>query len=128
MKNPFDHATCQPMTDDNPNMTDTANSNKTEAYVPRKDRRPSRYIKAQQRRDAAKARDNKFYAAIFSLITMVVLVALLISAVMVNGGAVDTSGMGGWASPWVMGLSKMEVIGLVFVALVGYGMWRKMKK
>ncbi|WP_371397109.1 hypothetical protein [Fretibacter rubidus] len=122
MKNAFDHATCQPMTDENPN------SPETETYVPRKDRRPSRYVKAQQRRDAAKARDNKFYAAIFSLITMVVLVALLISAVMVNGGAVDTSAMGGWASPWVMGLSKMEVVGLAFVGLVGYGMWRKMKK
>lgn len=107
-------------------QTPTHTNDKT--FVPRKDRRPSRYVKAQQRRAAAKAKDNRFYAAIFSLISVVVLFSLLISAVMVNGSSVDTRGMTGWATPWVLGMSKLEVAGLGLVGIVAVIMWRKMKK
>lgn len=94
----------------------------------RKERRPSRYAAAQERRNAAKARDNRFYAAIFSLVTVVVLFALVIAAVMVNGASIDTRGLGDVAAPWVLGLSKLEVGGLGIVALIGVGMWRKITK
>ena len=108
--------------------SETLSQTNGDKYVPRKDRRPSRYVKAQQRRAAAKANDNRFYAAIFTLISVVVLFSLSISAVMVNGGSVDTSGMTGWATPWVLGMSKLEVIGLGLVGIVAVIMWRKMKK
>jgi len=98
------------------------------AYVARKDRRPSRYVKAQQRREAAKAKDNRFYGAIFSLVTIVVLFSLLISAVMVSGGGLAVGGLSAWAEPWVFGASKLEIVGLFFVGLVALIMWRRMKK
>lgn len=115
------------MTQNNTDRTDSA----PETAAPhslRKERRPSRYAAAQARRDAAKAKDNRFYAAIFSLVTVVVLFAILISALMLYGANIDASGMGEWAAPWVLGLSKMEVAGLGVVALIGFGMWRKIKK
>ena len=106
----------------------TKPESKSAPFTPRKDRRPSRYVMAQQRRNAAKARDNRFYMAIFSLMSVVVLVALSISALMVNGAALDTSGMAGWAAPWLLGFSKLELAGLGLVGLVAFVMWRKMQK
>jgi len=104
------------------------NDKKPAVHTPRKERRPSRYVKAQERRAAAKANDNRFYGAIFSLITVVVLLALLISAVMVNGGGVSVGGLSGWAESWILGASKLEAAGLGLVAVLAFIMWRRMSK
>lgn len=91
-------------------------------------RRVSRYQKAQARRAEAKASDNRFYASMFGLMGLVVMVALLIAALATSGGQVDVSGMEGWTSPWLGPFSKLELIGLVIIAVIAFFMYRRITK
>ena len=47
---------------------------------------------------------------------------------MVNGASVDASGMANMAAPWLGPFSQLEVIGLVFVALIAAIAYLRMRK
>ena len=91
-------------------------------------RRASRYQKQQERKAAQRAADNKLYGAMFALISILALLAVLIGALMLYGGNVDVSGMGDLAEPWLGPLTKLEVGGFVFVALITGIVYLRMRK
>ena len=91
-------------------------------------RRASRYQKVQERKAAQARADNRFYGAMFALISVIALIAILISAIMVNGASVDTSGMAGLASPWLGPFTKLEIIGLTLVGLIAAMVYLRMRK
>ena len=91
-------------------------------------RRASRYQKQQERKAAQRAADNKLYGAIFALMSILALLAVMIGALMLYGGNVDVSGMGDLAQPWLGPLTKLEVGGFVFVALIAAIVYVRMRK
>ena len=91
-------------------------------------RRASRYQKQQERKAAQRAADNKLYGAMFALMSILALFAVLIGALMLYGGNVDVSGMGDLAEPWLGPLTKLEVGGFVFVALIAAILYLRMRK
>ena len=95
--------------------------------IPRK-RRVSRYQRQQERKAAQRAADNKLYGAMFALMSVLALLAVLIGALMLYGGNVDVSGMGDLAQPWLGPLTKLEVGGFAFVALIAGIVYLRMRK
>ena len=91
-------------------------------------RRASRYQKQQERKAAQRAADNKLYGAMFAMMSILALLAVLIGAVMLYGGNVDASGMGNLAEPWLGSFSKLEVGGIAFVALIAVIVYLRMRK
>jgi hypothetical protein len=91
-------------------------------------RRSSRYARAQQRRAAQKAADNKFYGGMFALIGVVVMAALLIAALAINGRQVDVSGLESWTRPWLLGMSKLEVGAFVLAAIMATVIYSRMRR
>ena len=91
-------------------------------------KRASRYVRAQERRDAQKRADQRFYNVIFGLVSVCVLVVLGLAAIASNGafqggeGRVDTADV---SRETFIGLSVTEWIGLVLVAVIGLFMWRR---
>ena len=97
-------------------------------YVPRKDRRTSRFIKAEQRRRAAQAKDQRFYSMMFSVVGVMIAVVFGIAFLVMFGNTVDVGGIGKFTQPWLFGASILELGGLVIVGLFGLYMWLRMKK
>lgn len=91
-------------------------------------RRASRYQKQQERRAAQRAADNKLYGAMFALMSILALLAVLIGALMLYGGNVDVSGMGDLAEPWLGPITKLEAGGFLFVALIASSVYWRMRK
>jgi len=91
-------------------------------------RRASRYQKQQKRRAAQRAADNKLYGAMFALMSILALLAVLIGALMLYGGNVDVSGMGDLAEPWLGPFTKLEIGGFVFVGLIAGSVYWRMRK
>lgn len=91
-------------------------------------RRASRYQKQQERKAAQRAADNKLYGAMFALMSVLALLAVMIGALMLYGGNVDVSNMGNLAEPWVGPLTKLEVGGFVFVLLIATVVYLRMRK
>ena len=91
-------------------------------------RRASRYQKQQERKAAQRAADNKLYGAMFALMSVLALLAVMIGALMLYGGNIDVSGMGDLAQPWLGPLTKLEVGGFVFVALIAGIVYMRMRK
>lgn len=91
-------------------------------------RRASRYQKQQERRAAQRAADNKLYGAMFALMSILALLAILIGALMLYGGNIDVSGMSGLAQPWLGPFTKLEVGGFVFVSLIAGSVYWRMRK
>ncbi|MEP3891757.1 MAG: hypothetical protein ABJN69_14965 [Hellea sp.] len=105
-------------------MTDEAPDTKETPRL----RRASRYQKQQDRIAAQRAADNKLYGAMFALMSILALLAILIGALMLYGGNIDVSGMDDLAKPWLGPLSKLEVGGFVFVALIAGWLYMRMRK
>ena len=99
-----------------------------EGGSPKRLRRATRYQRAQERKAAQSRADNRLYGAMFGLMSIVALLAILIGAVMVNGASIDASGMANMAAPWLGPVSQLEVIGLVFVALIAAIAYLRMRK
>ncbi len=95
--------------------------------IPR-ERRVSRYQKAQERRARQKAADNRFYGAMFGLMGVVVMFSLLVAALAMNGANIDASGTEGWTTPWLGPLSKVEFFGLIVIAVIAALMYRRLRK
>ena len=91
-------------------------------------RRASRYQKQQDRKAAQRAADNKLYGAMFALMSIFALLAVLIGALMLYGGNVDVSGMGDLAQPWLGPFTKLEIGGFAFVALIAGSVYLRMWK
>jgi len=91
-------------------------------------RRASRYQKQQERKAAQRAADNKLYGAMFAMMSVLALLAVLIGALMLYGGNIDVSGMGDLAEPWIGPLTKLEVGGFVFVAIIAGILFLRMRR
>ena len=96
--------------------------------APRRLRRATRYQKAQQRKAEQYGSDNRLYGAMFAMMSVFALLAILIGAIMMNGGNVDTSGMAGLAQPWLGPFTMLEVLGVAFVALIAGMTYLRMRK
>ena len=96
--------------------------------APPRERRASRYQKAQARRAAQARSDNRFYSGMFALIGFTALLAILLGAIGINGMNVDTSGMAGWTEPWLAGFSKLELAGLALISLIALSVYLRMRK
>jgi len=91
-------------------------------------RRATRYQKVQQRKAEQARSDNRLYGAMFALMSVLALLAILIGAIMMNGANVDTSGMEGLAQPWLGPFTLLEVMGLVFVVIIAGMTYLRMRK
>ncbi|MEP1231029.1 MAG: hypothetical protein ABJG88_10175 [Litorimonas sp.] len=91
-------------------------------------RRPSRYNRVQERRAAQKRADSRFYAGMFSIMGVVAMFAILLSAISINGANVDVSAMESWARPWLGPFTKLEVAGLAFVCIVAAIAYARMRR
>lgn len=91
-------------------------------------RRQSRYNRVQERKAAQKRADARFYAGMFTIMGVVAMFAILLSALSINGSNVDVSGMESWAQPWLGPLTKLEAAGLACVGIVGAMAYMRMRK
>ena len=92
----------------------------SEADHPRQKRvrRASRYQRVQERKASQRASDQRFYNAMFALMGVLALLAILLGAIMMNGVPEGVDGMQGWTTPWLFGFTKMEVAGFAFVGFI----------
>ena len=90
-------------------------------------RRASRYQRVQQRKAAQQASDQRFYNAMFSLVGVLALFAVLMGAIMINGVPGGIGGMQGWTSPWLFGFTKLEVAGFGFVGFIALAVGLRMR-
>lgn len=81
-------------------------------------RRASRYQRVQARKAAQRASDQRFYNAMFALMGVFALLAVLLGAIMMNGVPQGVEGMQSWTTPWLFGFTKMEVAGFAFVGFI----------
>ena len=84
----------------------------------RRVRRASRYQRVQERKAAQQASDQRFYNALFALMGVLALFAVLLGAIMMNGVPTGVGGMQGWTSPWILGVTKLEAAGFAFVGFI----------
>ncbi len=85
---------------------------------PKRVRRASRYQRVQSRKAAQRASDQRFYNAMFALMGVLALFAVLLGAIMLNGVPTGVDGMHGWTTPWLFGFTKMEIAGFAFVGVI----------
>lgn len=91
-------------------------------------RRESRYNRVQARKAAQKQADSRFYAAMFSIMGVVAMFAILLAALSINGANVDVSAMRSWAQPWIGPITKLEAAGVMFVGLIAGMAYMRMRK
>ena len=90
-------------------------------------RRASRYQRVQERKAAQRASDQRFYNAMFALMGVLALLAVLLGAIVMNGVPQGVGGMQGWTTPWLFGFTKMEVAGFGFVAFIALAVGLRLK-
>ena len=108
-------------------MTDDPTHSKDNP-APRRLRRATRYQKAQQRKAEQSRSDNRLYGAMFAMMSVFALLAILIGAIMMNGGNIDTTSMAGLAKPWLGPFTMLEVIGVGFVVIIAVMTYARMRK
>ncbi len=91
-------------------------------------RRASRYQKAQARRAAQEKSDQRFYSGMYALMGFTALLAILLGALGIYGFNVDTTGLSGWTEVWLGPFSKLELAGLALVGLIALSVYLKMRK
>jgi hypothetical protein len=118
-----------------PNPSDMPQDRGTLATEPAPDghrrKRASRYVRAQERRDAQKRADQRFYNVIFGLVSLCVLVVLGLAALAMRGefqGGTDSVDTPDVSRETFIGLSVTEWVGLVVVAVIGLFMWRRISR
>ena len=94
----------------------------------RRVRRASRYQRVQERKAQQQASDQRFYNAMFSLMGVLALFAVLLGAIMINGVPNGVAGMQGWTTPWIMGFTKLEIAGFAFVAFIALAVGLRMRR
>jgi len=101
---------------------------KSEAPPQKRLRRASRYQRAQSRKAMQRASDQRFYNAMFTLMGVLALLAILLGAIMLNGVPNGVEGMSGWTTPWIFGLTKLEVAGFAFVAFIALAVGLRLRR
>lgn len=94
----------------------------------RRVRRASRYQRVQERKAMQRAADQRFYNAMFALVGVLALFAVLLGAIMMNGVPSGVEGMQGWTSPWLFGFTKLEIAGFAFVGFIGLAVGLRFRK
>jgi hypothetical protein len=108
--------------------TQTPDMQASDTPAPRLRNRPSRYQRAQERRDAQRRADRRFYNAIFGVIGACVLVVLGLAMIASSGNAPSVSGGGSGevlTRTTFLGMTALELGGLVLVAIIAAFMWRR---
>lgn len=95
---------------------------------PKRVRRASRYQRVQQRKAAQRASDQRFYNAMFALMGVLALLAVLLGAIAMNGAPAGVEGMQGWTTPWLFGFTKMEIAGFAFVGFIALIVGLRLRK
>ncbi|GLQ23262.1 hypothetical protein GCM10007853_11360 [Algimonas ampicilliniresistens] len=97
--------------------------------TPRSRNRVSRYQRAQERRESQRRADQRFYNGIFGIIGACVLVVLGLAMIASSGNAPEISGTGETlVRTTFLGLTALEIGGLVVVAIIAFIMWRRIKR
>lgn len=91
-------------------------------------RRASRYQRVQQRKASQRASDQRFYNAMFAIMGVLALFAVLLGAIMINGVSGGFAGMEGWTKPWLFGLTKLEIAGFGFVGFIAFAVGLRMRR
>lgn len=94
----------------------------------RRERRPSRYQRVQARKAAQRASDQRFYNAMFGLMGVLALFAILLGAIVMNGVPGGVEGMQGWTTPWLFGFTKLEIAGFAFVAFIALSVGLRLRR
>jgi len=94
----------------------------------RRVRRASRYQRVQERKAMQRASDQRFYNAMFALVGVLALFAVLLGAIMMNGVPSGVEGMQGWTSPWLLGFTKLEIAGFAFVGFIALAVGLRFRK
>jgi len=94
----------------------------------RRVRRVSRYQRVQERKAAQQASDQRFYNAMFALMGVLALFAVLLGAIVMNGVPNGVAGMEGWTTPWLFGFSKFEFAGFAFVGLIALAVGLRLRR
>lgn len=95
---------------------------------PKRVRRASRYQRVQARKAAQQASDQRFYNAMFALMGVLALFAVLLGAIVMNGVPGGVAGMEGWTTPWLFGFSKFEFAGFAFVGFIALAVGLRLRK
>lgn len=96
---------------------------------PRSRNRVSRYQRAQQRREAQRRADQRFYNGIFAVIGACVLVVLGLAMIASSGNAPEIgSTTRDLNQTTFLGLTGLEIGGMVLIAIIGFFMWRRIKR
>jgi len=95
---------------------------------PRSRNRGNRYQRAQERRIAQKKADQRFYNGIFGIISACVLVVLGLAMIASSGNVPQIGGGEAISQNTFLGLTLLEIGGLVIVAIIGFVMWRRITK
>ena len=99
----------------------------SEPPAQRRVRRASRYQRVQARKAQQRASDQRFYNAMFALMGVLALFAVLLGAIMINGVPGGVAGMEGWTTPWLFGFTKMEIAGFAFVGFIALAVGLRLK-
>ena len=97
---------------------------------PRK-KRISRYQRVQDRRDAQRRSDQRFYNVIFSIIGACVLVVLGLAMIASSGNMAsvgESLGADQIGQSTFLGLTMLEWGGMAIVAIIAFFMWRRITK
>lgn len=92
------------------------------------DRRFRRYHAAQARRRKAAAADERFSRAVFSVGGVAAAIAIALGVVSLNGLNVDPASAAYLTDPWKLGLSRMEIYGLGFIAVLALLFFWRIRK
>lgn len=90
--------------------------------------RGTRYQRAQERRIAQKKADQRFYNAIFGIIGACVLVVLGLAMIASSGNSPQIGGGETLSRDVFLGLTVLEIGGLIIVAIIAFFMWRRITK
>ena len=102
------------------------NSNERETV---NERRFRRYHKQAERRRRQAREDTRFFSAVFSLAGVAGAIAIGIAVFGMTGGGMSPGSLANLTQPWIGPLSKFEVLGLIFIALLGaLYFWRIRKR
>lgn len=93
------------------------------------ERRFRRYHRSLERRRAAERQDSQFFRAVFSLAGVAGALAIGLAVFGMTGGNFDPAAMDLWLQPWIGPFSRLQAIGLLFIASVGgLYFWRIRKR
>jgi Na+/proline symporter len=95
---------------------------------PRARHRGNPYQRAQERRIAQKKADARFYNGIFGIISACVLVVLGLAMIASSGNVPQIGGGETLTQNTFLGMTMLEIGGLVVVAIIAFIMWRRITK